>query len=277
MAPPREVLEAEERADAELAALLDEARAEAERRHDAVALLLFAILMYEGSRRLSHTDIPALRRIVAEYGDKLRDSFDDLIASMRRRARDLARRDVAASYRAIFGRGIDFGDVDVELNDLADAIRSQTVSTMEGYAVSAAIQRARWGDLAEQLAGKEGSVTSTRRGRVANAVDSDAALIYAGTSQACMERIADDGILKQDVEVIDRRNHPISRVLNGQVVPIREPFRAPVGEVRSAASAMNRPMGGIFWPEVAGAFEGLTLPAHFGERGRVRLTSARWL
>lgn len=238
---------------------------------------MLALLLREGNRRLSHADVPSLRRIIAEYGDKLRDSFDDLVATSRRRVRDLARRDVNASHRAIFGREAVFTDTDLPMGDLADAIRSQAVSAMDGYAVSAAIQQARWSDLAQQLAGAEGSVASSRRGRTANAVDSDAALTYAGTSQAYMDQIAAEGLLKQDVEVIDQRNHPISRVLNGQAVPIGKPFRAPVGDVRSAAAAMRRPMGGIFWPEIDGAFEGMTLPAHFGERGRVRLTTSRWL
>jgi hypothetical protein len=89
-------------------------------------------------------------------------------------------------------------------------------------------------------------------------------------SEAAHVAVPTFGLLKRDVEVFDlRRNHPISRVLDGQTIPVQASFRAPVAQVEAWAARLRKPSGGIFWPVVKGDYVGLTLPAHFGERGVV--------
>lgn len=84
-------------------------------------------------------------------------------------------------------------------------------------------------------------------------------------------------LLKRDVEVFDlRRNHPISRVLDGQTIPVQASFRAPVSEVERWTARLKKSSGGIFWREVGGAYVGPTLPAHFGERGVVVPWLPKW-
>lgn len=267
---------AEEQADLELAALQDEARADAERSYSAWMAALFAILAYRATRVLHVRDGAEIRAILADHGERLYATFDALVTRTRQAAHDQALRDVAATWLAISGERLQVAPAVQSGADIAADIRDQVIGAMNSYVNAATVQQARWIDLAAQLAADEASVASARRGRVANAVDSDVSLTYGGTSQAAMESLADRGLLKQDVEIIDAKNHPISRVLDGQIVPIGEPFRAPVGLVRSAAAAMRKPAGGIVWPEVDGAYQGMTLPAHFGERGRVRLITQAW-
>jgi hypothetical protein len=86
-----------------------------------------------------------------------------------------------------------------------------------------------------------------------------------------------NALLKRDVEVFDlKRNHPISRVLDGQTIPVQASFRAPVAQVEAWAARLRKPSGGIFWREVGGAYVGPTLPAHFGERGVVVPWLPKW-
>lgn len=96
-------------------------------------------------------------------------------------------------------------------------------------------------------------------------------------SQAAEIAVPSVGLLKRDVEVFDlRRNHPISRVLDGMTIPVQASFRAPVAQVEAWAARLKKPSGGIFWREVGGAYVGSTLPAHFGERGVVVPWLPRW-
>lgn len=85
------------------------------------------------------------------------------------------------------------------------------------------------------------------------------------------------GLLKRDVEVMDlRRNHPISRVLDGMTIPVQALFHAPASEVERWAARLRKPMGGIFWRQVGGDYVGPTLPAHYGERGVVVPWLPKW-
>lgn len=86
-----------------------------------------------------------------------------------------------------------------------------------------------------------------------------------------------DPVLRQIVEVRDTRNHPISRVIDRQVRPVGEPFRASVADVDAMASAMGRPRtGSIYWPQVGSEYVGRSLPAHPYERGRIVPWRASW-
>lgn len=73
----------------------------------------------------------------------------------------------------------------------------------------------------------------------------------------------------QIVEVLDSRNHPFSRVANGMVADVDEDFRVPVADVAAMARAMGKRPGAVFWRTFRGSYVGRTLPAHFGDRGRL--------
>lgn len=74
---------------------------------------------------------------------------------------------------------------------------------------------------------------------------------------------------KRIVELFDDRNHPFSRAANGTVSGIGEPFKVPVKEVRRAASALNKSAAGVFWSVQDNHYVGMSLPAHYNDRGRI--------
>lgn len=138
-------------------------------------------------------------------------------------------------------------------------------------------------------------VASEARGALVVRMESNAA--YNRAHQATLEEAAEitgwqdtpDPLMKQADESIDRRNHPISRVLNGQVVAISEPFRAKKSLVLAALAQIaseRKPtksgkkrkalrLGGIVWPLVGDSYVG-QYPAHFNERGRQVPFRASW-
>lgn len=76
-------------------------------------------------------------------------------------------------------------------------------------------------------------------------------------------------LIRKIDEFRDHRNHPISVAINGLGAEIGKPFRIPVVEVRAAAHKIGKPVSGILWTKVGTNYEGMSLPAHFGERGRI--------
>lgn len=95
--------------------------------------------------------------------------------------------------------------------------------------------------------------------------------------------------MKQADESIDRRNHAISRAVNGMVVPLDEPWRIPKSKVDAALAEINaqrkptksgkkrKPLrlSGITVPLVGSEYVG-TYPFHFSERGRQVPYRASW-
>lgn len=101
-----------------------------------------------------------------------------------------------------------------------------------------------------------------------------ALLAAASAAQVADPRVR---MMKRDFEILDlKRNHPISRVLDGQTIPVAALFRAPVADVEMWARRLHKSSGGIFWREDRGSYVGLTLPAHFGERGVVVPWLPKW-
>lgn len=73
---------------------------------------------------------------------------------------------------------------------------------------------------------------------------------------------------KKIVETIDnKRNHPISQLLNGMVQTADKNFKVKVSEVNARASSLGKSGTGVFWPVVDGYYVGQRLPAHYRERG----------
>lgn len=85
-----------------------------------------------------------------------------------------------------------------------------------------------------------------------------------------------DPVLKRIEEYFDHRNHPFSRVADGQAVPLEEPFRVSVAAVAAAASALGKRSSGVLWPVEGSNYVGMNLPAHFNERGRIVAWRASW-
>lgn len=86
----------------------------------------------------------------------------------------------------------------------------------------------------------------------------------------------DPGWRKRIVEVRDRNNHPFSRVADGTLAKPGAAFAVSVAAVAAAAAAMGRSAKGVVWAARNGAYRGMHLPAHFGERGRVVPWHVAW-
>jgi hypothetical protein len=129
--------------------------------------------------------------------------------------------------------------------------------------------------VARELAGPNGIFTR-RYGLVENILRTEASTIYNEQSLNAIQQANDTydaGLNKKILETIDdKRNHPISQVLNGQVQPVDRPFKAAVADVESVAARLKRSGKGVFWPVIKGYYTGQRLPAHYRERGVVIAT-----
>lgn len=162
--------------------------------------------------------------------------------------------------------------------EVADAIQRELVA---GFAKGSTYR-----ELRKRLTGAA-LVPSEARGALVVRMESNAA--YNRAHQATLEETAavtdwadtSDPLMKQADESIDRRNHPLSRAVNGMVVAIDEPWRVPKSLVLAALKQIEatrkptksgkkrKPMklSGILWPLVGSNYVG-TYPAHYNERGR---------
>lgn len=130
-----------------------------------------------------------------------------------------------------------------------------------------AAQRQRWRQTADVFAGRAGNATTQAIMERAEALRREREDARTGGRRG---RVTGATMHKRDFEIYDpKRNHPISRVLDGQIVPVQSLFRASVAEVERWALTLRKSAGGIFWRQEGGAYVGMTLPAHFGERGIV--------
>lgn len=126
--------------------------------------------------------------------------------------------------------------------------------------------------VAKELAGQEGLFTRNY-GRLENIVRTESSHVYNTQKMNAIKHAVDLGISlhKKAVETIDnKRNHPISQVLNGKVQVYDQPFRVSVAEVAARAKVLHRsknPAAGVFWKQDGGYFVGNQLPAHYMDRG----------
>lgn len=238
------------------------------------------------ARTLTVADIAPLRALVEPVGARLARDLAAIASSARSDMREAAAADVAEAWRHIADLTPEEADaLQVRLlalsprlpDDLGGAL--DLTPALRSRATSACVQGTTRADVSRVLAGPERSVLSVAPPRIVAQLDRDASQTYHATAQASMEAVeqanARGGVVlaKQDVEIIDKRNHPISRVLDGQTVPISDPFVALVDDVKRAAREMGRPTGegAILWPLRSDRWVGMLLPAHWHERGRVRL------
>ncbi len=108
---------------------------------------------------------------------------------------------------------------------------------------------------------------------------------YNDSSQQTMEEAAKvldepgttDPLMRQIIELRDKRNHPFSRASEDVTAPMDRPFHVPVAAVEVVAAAMGvRRVSGILWPVEGADYVGFNLPAHYNERGRISPWRASW-
>lgn len=285
--------EAKRRADMSdrwLAARLDRVRADADEALRRSRIDLGAALRErwpDGDQPVTVADVAEIRRIVNAETDALGRSLAGLSIQARQDLQARAVEDVARVW-ALATSGEMREIVDLLTNTLPDiatdpAQHARDLGAMLGrHAVASAVQRESRAVMVRRL---EGQVRA-KASRISTSLDIDASLAYHAAAQTSMEvasaapqpaaRVA---FYKRDVEIIDAKNHPISRVLNGQTVKIKAPFRAKVSDVEKAAAVLGRSTGasGVLWSIQSDAWVGLTLPAHYNERGRVRMIAKSWL
>lgn len=85
-----------------------------------------------------------------------------------------------------------------------------------------------------------------------------------------------DPLLRRADEFLDRRSHPISWALNGQVVKLDEPWKVKASDVQAWAERVKKRGTGIVWPLQGTEYVGHNYPAHFWERGRQVAFRASW-
>jgi len=141
--------------------------------------------------------------------------------------------------------------------------------------------------ITDRLTGIKGSIFAERRWRAElvarmelNSAYNRSHLIGLQTARDVLDDPdTDDPLLKRADEYRDLRNHAISRVLHGMVVPIDEPFRVPAAKVKAeheklqaqrvAKGLKRRRLSGITWRRDGAHYVGAHMPAHFWDRGRI--------
>lgn len=224
-----------------------QARRQARRHH-------VAIHTQQATRRRDRARLPQLRVAVAQAiadDDTLADIWPEAWGD---RLRSRAQVELAASAR----RGDDWRRVRELLTDFERSVASAARSEAElvvrtGYnaAYNDAHQRAI--EAAEAILDR----------------DDDGNLTPEATG---------DPLMVQAREYLDKRNHPISRVLDRQTRTIDGEFTAPLADIMREARAMGRGpgLGAIYWPRVGAAYVGKTYPVHRYERGRIVPWRASW-
>lgn len=292
---PREIARRAELSDRWLSDRLDAVRSEVDAAAQRARIDLAAAVAErwpDGDQPVALRDLAIMRQIInAEI-----DAFGRALAGISIQARqDVQRRAVedVARVWAVATSGEMTQIVDILLASLPEiptdpAQHARDVGGALGrYATVSAVQRDSRAMLSRKLFAPKGSVFSTRAGRIPASLDVDAAVAYHAAAQTSMEVAAVSvpastgaiEFVKRDVEIIDAKNHPISRVLNGQTVPIQAPFVARFADVEREAAAMGRSTaaGAVLWSRKSDAWVGLTLPAHYNERGRVQMLARSWL
>lgn len=173
-----------------------------------------------------------------------------------------------------------------------DRYGADVVESIQRELVQGMVQGLTWDQVRDRIAGKEGSVLSVTKSRAELIVRTEMSSAYNAMHQAGLEEWAadddneDDPPMKKAIETRDLRNHAISRVLDGQIVPVKKPFRALVADVqrehavlqaaRAGKGLKARKLNGILWPLLNGAYTGQHQPAHFWDRGRVVAWRRSW-
>lgn len=156
-------------------------------------------------------------------------------------------------------------------------IDAMVVNMVQRSLAESAASGATWGQMVAAATAEGGAVAQTLR-PIVERVHAFVAAAYSGSVVDAI--IANDDparpLFKRISEVNDIHNHPISRVLDGQVRRADEPFEAPADAVAVEAKVLRRSVGGIFWPLDGDAYKGHRLPAHRHERGIIHAWRSSW-
>jgi len=148
-----------------------------------------------------------------------------------------------------------------------DAYSRRTMDRIQGALVSGVVQ----GEPQGAIVARVRAVLPVGRREAELIVRMELSRAYSTANGAVVASLyeQDRGWRKRISETIDSANHPFSRVADGRMARPGERFRVPVAQVDVEARAMKRSAGGVLWQQVNGEYRGMTLPAHYGERGRV--------
>jgi hypothetical protein len=134
--------------------------------------------------------------------------------------------------------------------------------------------------LADAVADDAESIYTVSRSRLGVVLRTEAAATYSEAHQAALvyarDTLNDRTIQRRAYELRDKRNHPLSRLLDGRVVAVDEPWRVAVADVAKMANTMKKSPGGVIWPVKGASYEGSEYPAHYNERGRQTLWRSTW-
>lgn len=134
--------------------------------------------------------------------------------------------------------------------------------------------------LADALAGDTESIYTVSQSRLGVVLRTEAAATYSEAHQAALlyarDELGDRTLQRKAYELRDKRNHPLSRLLDGRVVDLDQPWRVSVADVAKMAATMKKSPGGVIWPVKGASYEGSEYPAHYNERGRQTLWRSTW-
>ena len=262
------------RADAEALAALEDAR------RDVLVALLAAV---PADARPERESLSVALLLLARSLSGL-SRVEDVARRYARQAWDRGAADTAEVIRRfepVIDRRVPWPDVlDVAT---AAALVSYLRQRAEAAMRLAVVRGDTWGNVAQSVAGERRSALAEGRGAVVRSIEETTSVGYNLAAQAEIGAHDASGVgaaagrlSRMVVEIRDRRNHPISRVLDRQVAGPDEDFVASVASVEAVAKSMRRSAGAVFWPVRDGAYRGRNLPAHPYERGRIIPWRASW-
>lgn len=150
-----------------------------------------------------------------------------------------------------------------------DRYGAQVVDAIQRELVRGVTQGQTVRELADRIAGANGSVFAGMRSRAELIARMELSRAFDVGAQASLEELAatdppdhPDPVLKKADEYFDQRTHPFSRALHGRAVLPRQEWEVPVSAIPGGSVA------GVVWQRSGAFVHGFGYPAHFNDRGR---------
>lgn len=259
----------------------------------ATARELQLVRMLERARKEMQAEISDIDSFTARRVSALTKQIDDIVADLKKdvlsigeSASDLAEMTqvhLQTSLTAITGLeisvGLDVLNVDIlrrfsenNLIHVTTLIQAEkeTVKSVLFSKVGVLGQNPR--KVAKELMGAD-SRFANRYGVLENIFRTESSTIYNAQSLTGIQSANQEhglSLNKRIVETIDnKRNHPISQLLNNKVQAADKPFRIKIADVQRRGKILKRSAGGVLWPKEGAYYVGQKLPAHYRERGVV--------
>lgn len=206
-------------------------------------------------------------------------SIDDLVTLVRASEPDLlgavvrVNPDIIERLSRPNGLALHDASLDRYSRNLVDAIQQklvqaatnkltlyQTIQNIAGLNNSA-MSDARWAARAETIARVEWMRAYNDK-HLESIAEMDALTALPGDT---------DPLLKRIIEVRDVRSVPVSFALHNQTRRPNEPFFVTAAAIIAEGARLKRGRGlhGLLWPAVGDGFQGMNLPAHYNDRGRI--------